>query len=180
MQKSFHHTAFTIRTVSIGLVLGLTAWVTDAFWSSFVSHKGSFALQFLSPASPDLAVRSLTTLIFIGLGIHSSALFERVRSSEQQQRESDERYHDLFENANDLIQSVSPDGRFLYVNRAWRDALGYTPEEVGRLTMLDITHPGSQAHCMRTFQRILAGEKIETFAATFITGTANRSWWRAA
>lgn len=35
-------------------------------------------------------------------------------------RESEERYRDLFENANELIQSVAPDGRFRYVNSAWR------------------------------------------------------------
>ena len=33
-------------------------------------------------------------------------------------RESEERYHDLLENANDLVQSVAPDGHFLYVNKA--------------------------------------------------------------
>jgi PAS domain-containing protein len=39
-------------------------------------------------------------------------------------RESEERYRDLFENANDRIQSVAPDGSIVYVNRAWRETLG--------------------------------------------------------
>src|SRR5260221_10446095 len=42
---------------------------------------------------------------------------EKLRSSEEQDR-------DLFENATDLIQSNGPDGRFLYVNRAWRQTIG--------------------------------------------------------
>ena len=33
-------------------------------------------------------------------------------------------YRDLCENANDLIQSVDPEGRFLYVNKAWLHTLG--------------------------------------------------------
>lgn len=39
--------------------------------------------------------------------------------------ESEKRYRDLFESANDLIQISSADGRILYANSAWRKATGY-------------------------------------------------------
>ena len=39
-----------------------------------------------------------------------------------------ELYRNLVENASDLIHSVTPDGTFLYVNKAWRDTLGYSEE----------------------------------------------------
>ena len=84
-------------------------------------------------------------------------------------RESEERYRDLFESTNDLIQSVTPDGHFLYVNRAWRKVLGYSEKEIQRLLLLDIIHPDSQAHCMEVFQRVIAGENIDRVEATFVT-----------
>ena len=56
-------------------------------------------------------------------------------------------FRDLCENANDLIQSVSPEGRFLYVNRAWLEALGYTREEVEELKVFDVIHPDCRANC---------------------------------
>ncbi|MDA8387834.1 MAG: PAS domain-containing protein, partial [Nitrospiraceae bacterium] len=52
------------------------------------------------------------------------------KDSENRLRESEEMVKDFLDSANDLIQSVSPDGRFRYVNRAWRAALGYSREEL--------------------------------------------------
>ena len=83
--------------------------------------------------------------------------------------ESEERYRDLFEHANDLIQSVAPDGSFLYVNQAWRAALGYTEQEVASLSVLDVVHPDSKVHCMELFQRVMAGDAIPRVEVTFVT-----------
>jgi PAS domain S-box-containing protein len=83
--------------------------------------------------------------------------------------ESEERYRDLFEHANDLIQSVAPDGSFLYVNQAWRAALGYTEQEVASLSVFDVVHPDSKAHCTELFQRVMAGDAIPRVEVTFVT-----------
>ena len=91
------------------------------------------------------------------------------RRIEKALRESEERYRDLFESTSDLIQSVRPDGRFLYVNRAWREVLGYSEEELPHLSLLDIIHADSQAHCMEIFQRVLSGENAERVEAIFVT-----------
>ncbi len=93
---------------------------------------------------------------------------ERKRA-EEALRESEERYRDLFENANDLIQSVTLDGSLVYVNRAWRETLGYSEEEIPGLSLFDIIHPDSQAHCMEIFQRVMAGEEFDRVEATFVT-----------
>ncbi len=84
-------------------------------------------------------------------------------------KESQERYYDLFENANDLIQSVALDGHFIYVNRAWREALGYSEAEINDLSLFDVISPDSQVHCQELFQRVLTGEKLGAVQAEFIT-----------
>jgi len=83
--------------------------------------------------------------------------------------ESEAHFRELFENASDLIQSVDTEGRFLYVNRAWREALGYSAEEVQQLTLLDILAPECREHCLALFERILQGEQIAIVNATFLT-----------
>ena len=39
--------------------------------------------------------------------------------------ENEKKFRDLFENANDLIQSVDPSGKFIYVNKKWLETLGF-------------------------------------------------------
>ncbi len=88
---------------------------------------------------------------------------------EETLRESEERLRDLFENANDLIYSVASDGSFQYVNRAWRETLGYGEEEIAGMTIFDIIHPDFKQHCMDMFERIMSGEKIDYIEAKFVT-----------
>ncbi len=78
-------------------------------------------------------------------------------------------YMDLVENANDIIQIVDTKGRFLYVNRAWRSALGYSQEEVARLTLFDIIHPDCQLSCHELFDRVMKGEPLVNVEVQFRT-----------
>ncbi len=80
---------------------------------------------------------------------------------------SEERYGDLFENVNDLIQCISAEGRFVYVNQAWRETLGYAAEEIEKLTVFDIIDQESIEHCMDVFDRLRKGEKIDRVEAIF-------------
>ncbi len=64
-------------------------------------------------------------------------------------------YKDLCDSSNDLMQSVTPDGRFRYVNNAWRQVLGYSQREVAGLTIRDIIHPDELEHCQELFMRPL-------------------------
>ena len=85
------------------------------------------------------------------------------------QRESEETLRDFFDNARELIQRVAPDGRFLYVNQAWREALGYSEQEIPRLSLSDIMHPDSQTHCQALLQRAIAGEPTPHIELEFLT-----------
>ncbi len=75
---------------------------------------------------------------------------------------------DLFDNTNDLIQSVALDGRLLFVNRAWRETLGYSIHEIESLNIFDVLHPDSHDHCRHFMQRIVAGEHVGLVEVTFL------------
>ncbi|MFA4876585.1 MAG: PAS domain S-box protein [Methanoregula sp.] len=80
--------------------------------------------------------------------------------------EQEQRVHDI-QNASDLIQSVTPEGRFLFVNKKWSNTLGYTEEELAGLTIFDIIHEESRQHCMEIFFRVVGGEDVGIIEAVF-------------
>jgi PAS domain S-box-containing protein len=59
--------------------------------------------------------------------------------------ESERRFREMLDNATDLVQNVSADGRVRYANRAWREALGYDIDEVAGLILDDVVAADQRA-----------------------------------
>jgi PAS domain S-box-containing protein len=85
-----------------------------------------------------------------------------------------EMFRELCENAQDLIQSVGADGRLLYVNRAWRETLGYSADEVAAMHVFDVIHPDSLEHCQRAFMQVFAGQMLHDVEFAFRTKSGRR------
>ena len=64
------------------------------------------------------AVGELTGMVAVA--VDQSANMHR----EQAQRESQERYRDLFEHSSEMIATLSPAAQFLYANPAWKRCFG--------------------------------------------------------
>ena len=84
-------------------------------------------------------------------------------------QESERRYRQLIDTSSDMIQSVGIDGRFLFVNRAWLDRMGYVAEEIAALTIFDIIHPDSAAHCREIFEEAIKGKWFKGVQAVFVS-----------
>lgn len=136
---------------------------TDNYETHWIARNGDRRL--ITWANTQLRDRTGAVEYVIASG---SDITERAEAT-QALLESQERYHDLFETASDLIQSVALDGHFIYVNRAWRETLGYSEAEIDRLSLFDIISPDDQPHCQELFQRVLNGEKLGIMQAEFVT-----------
>jgi len=78
-------------------------------------------------------------------------------------------FRDLVENANDIIQSVDESGKILYVNRRWKDALGYSDEEIKGLNLVDIIQKECIPKCMEIFEDVKKGISVENVETVFVT-----------
>ena len=86
--------------------------------------------------------------------IESSLDITKRRLAEDALRRSEASLQDFLDNANDLIQILDLKGRFLYVNRAWRMAMGYSAAEIERLNIHDILHNDSRESSLGLFSPI--------------------------
>lgn len=113
------------------------------------------------------ALRALSRHVVALLELRNS-LAEKEQIAEDL-RDSEGRFRDLVENANDLIQICDMDGAILYANRAWRETLGYGEAEISGLMLSDIIHPGSLDHCMVQFKKVVVEKKLLDVEAVFLT-----------
>ncbi len=91
------------------------------------------------------------------------------KKSQEALRESEERYRDLFENANDMIQSVAADGQFLYVNATWKRTMGYDEDEIRELNLIGVIHPDERVVFTDAYNHIIEGEADDLIETAFIT-----------
>ncbi len=105
----------------------------------------------------------------IRASVHIAHDLTKRKLAEEKLKESEEKFRDFFEHAHDLIQIVDENGKFLYVNKRWKELLGYTDEEVEHLTLIDILKPESYESCMKKFEEAKRGTVLENVEAVFVT-----------
>lgn len=89
-------------------------------------------------------------------------------------QESQSHMDALLDNTDDLIQYITLNGHFIYVNRAWRNALGYNNGDLAQLTVFDVI-PAAQRESFETaLQRVLAGETSPIPDTPFIAKDGRR------
>jgi PAS domain S-box-containing protein len=76
---------------------------------------------------------------------------------------------DLVDNTSDLIQLITLDGKFIFVNRAWRDLLGYGADQIAALSLQDVLHPDYIKSTLDRLQRVQEGEPNPSFETVFKT-----------
>ena len=81
---------------------------------------------------------------------------------EMARRESQERFRDLFENSSEMIATLSPAGKFLYVNPAWKQCFGKdTAALLDLASFEELFAPAERAEVGALFRLALDGEPVD-------------------
>jgi PAS domain S-box-containing protein len=86
-------------------------------------------------------------------------LEERVAQRTADLQASEARFRAVFEEAAQGISLCDAEGRILASNPAFQAMLGYSAEDLGCLSVRDLTHPGDRAADAALFREILSGER---------------------
>jgi PAS domain S-box-containing protein/putative nucleotidyltransferase with HDIG domain len=126
-------------------VSGNMAWLENKYWKGFADYEkevNSVISKYKMIAISTYPLDKCGAYEIIDVvSNHQFALIRRedkweiIESSEHKKveeilRESEEKYHDLYENAPDGYHSIGPDGTILEVNNTWLKMLGYERDEV--------------------------------------------------
>ena len=93
------------------------------------------------------------------LSIIGEDISERKKVSEALTR-SNAQLQDLINNTTDLIQITGITGRFLFVNRAWLETMGYTEDEARDLKLQDVLHPEFASNTLNQLDLLSKGKEI--------------------
>jgi PAS domain S-box-containing protein len=156
-------------------------WRDNFLWTSITYIAGASAAGIIAKVEglvglyaliaivPIIAIIYFTYLTYLQKVESSTELVEQARRHIDEIQESEERYRDLFENTTDLIQSIRADGRLLYVNRAWREILGYSEEEITGLSVFEIIHPNARESYKAEFRKVISGAEVDKIETVFAT-----------
>ena len=101
------------------------------------------------------------------------------KHTEEELRESEERYRRLTENARDVIYRMSlPDGRYEYVSPASVDLFGYTPTEFYDSPMLiqKVIHPDWKEYLEEQLAKLVVGDMLPSYEYQIIHKSGETKW----
>jgi PAS domain S-box-containing protein len=148
----------------------------DAYLNSPFREKSKISF---SPILLGDEEHELPSITFVGENIT-----EKMKVSNALEK-SNQQLKNLFDSANDLIQIVSPDGNFLFVNKTWKDKLGYTNDDIPNLNFKKILDESAQQNTLSKLAEMSEENnelKIDTILKTkdgnkvFVTGNLNCSY----
>lgn len=94
----------------------------------------------------------------IGVAVDIS---ERIRMNEAL-RQTEERYRELFENANDIVYTQDIEGNFTSMNKAGVRVLGYADDEIASMSIADVMTPEMLEYSRRLIDEKLSGMDVGT------------------
>ena len=105
----------------------------------------------------------------------------RLRRAIATREAATQELNQFFSSALDLLCIADVKGNFLRLNKEWEHALGYSMEELGRLTVMDLVHPEDREATEAALSRLANQEEVLNFCNRYRRkdGTYRQIEWRS-
>ncbi len=147
----------------------------DPRFKSVLSTITEFARGNLDMVPEASTTRDDMDAILAGLGMlgeelrHNMVTRDEYVRTEKELSGARDALQAFLDNANDLIQMVSPEGRVTYVNKAWERVLGYKRENVVGRPIFDFVHRECLEDCEETLYDVLRYGRDRAIETALIT-----------
>jgi PAS domain S-box-containing protein len=91
------------------------------------------------------------------------------KRTEEALRTSEERYRELFENANDIVYTLDLAGNLTSLNKAGERIIGYSRDELLNQPIVELIVPEYLETMLQMFNRKVAGERLTTYELEILT-----------
>src|ERR1035437_10070698 len=118
------------NTILIALGIALVSWLLDSAFEAFAFHENTFVNELISPGHRELWMR---LIIMIG-----ATLFTYFYLTLRQTGQQLHLFFTIAENAADAVILTTLDGRIVYANKTVSQKLGYSREELIKLSLKDL------------------------------------------
>jgi len=165
------------RMVFIFILLSIACWLIVAWKNldTLIWIQHAFSLMIACATSILIHIIRLRTIERAErLRLQNEFHYKKLVQTLADLRNQENLYQDLFENANDLIQSVDTEGRFIYVNRRWKEVLGYRDDELKDLRLKQVLAPEQVDKCEQAFQSVQKGATYQNLETVFIAKDGRR------
>jgi PAS domain S-box-containing protein len=171
--------------IAIGVALLLVCTAAWAAGEFFVLRRVRALVGATSRlAEGDLAARTGVPYRLGEIGAVAKAVDEmadrlqeremEARRAQHQLKVSEERYRELFENANDVVYIQDLDGRLVSVNRAAERITGYSPEEMIGRSIADLVAPEHRELALHMTKRSLERDGSASYQLDVIHSDGRR------
>jgi PAS domain S-box-containing protein len=147
------------KVIIFSIIAGVAVWVFDAIMDTIIFyHLPFYSLLIADIPSHEIFIRVVILISFIIYGFIISRYVIRAKESET-------RYRQLFGNINDAIfvaslESNNMPGKFLEVNEETCKRLGYSREELSKLSPADISSPENILKIPMRIQKLMEDGRI--------------------
>jgi|GEM_PF-1679490 PAS domain S-box-containing protein len=124
-------------------------------------------------------------LILGGLALTASTIFtiftwyfnRKIKEKTQELKESERRYRDLWENANDILYIHDIHGNFIEMNKVGREITGYSKEEIKKINIRDIVDEKYLPLAIQKMrEKVLTGQPTDPYELLCRTRDGREIW----
>jgi diguanylate cyclase (GGDEF)-like protein/PAS domain S-box-containing protein len=98
--------------------------------------------------------------------------------SDARLRESEARYRAVVDDQTELVCRYLPDTKLTFVNRAFAEFYGSTPDELVGSLLIDLHPPSARVEELERLQRFGPGAEVQTYDDWELAGGGARRWYR--